>query len=244
MAQALVPLKDLVQAKSRLAGLLRPSERRALAQAMAEDVLNVLANHVNVAAITLVSDDPGAGLLAQKYGADCWSESSLGDGGLNSLIQSASERLLAAGNETLLVLHADLPLLTPEDISEVLHTQSELGGLIIGSDRHGRGTNLLAFDAASMPARFCFGADSCQAHAADARNAGVTVEILQRSGIGVDVDEAQDLKTIMECLPLCDQGHTAQLLCDTELGARLTLALATVPGDAIPVDDANRGMSH
>ena len=66
MAQALVPLKDLVQAKSRLAGLLRPSERRALAQAMAEDVLNVLANHVNVAGITLVSDDPGAGLPAVR----------------------------------------------------------------------------------------------------------------------------------------------------------------------------------
>ena len=39
MAQALLPLKDLVQAKTRLGGLLRPSERRALAQAMAEDVL-------------------------------------------------------------------------------------------------------------------------------------------------------------------------------------------------------------
>ena len=35
MTQALVPLKDLVEAKSRLSGLLRPSERRALAQAMA-----------------------------------------------------------------------------------------------------------------------------------------------------------------------------------------------------------------
>ena len=36
MTRALVPLKDLVEAKSRLSGLLRPSERRALAQAMAE----------------------------------------------------------------------------------------------------------------------------------------------------------------------------------------------------------------
>jgi 2-phospho-L-lactate guanylyltransferase len=244
MAQALVPLKDLVQAKSRLAGLLRPSERRALAQAMAEDVLNVLANHSNVAGITLMSDDPGAGLLAQKYGADCWSESSLGDGGLNALIQSASERLLAAGKETLLVLHADLPLLTPEDISEVLHRQSELDGLIIGCDRHGTGTNLLAFDAASMPLRFCFGADSCPAHAAGARSAGVPVEILQRSGIGVDVDEAQDLKIIMERLPLYYQGHTAQLLHDTGLGARLTLALATVLSDADPIGEVNRGMSN
>jgi len=60
MAQALVPLKDLVQAKSRLAGLLRPSERRALAQAMVEDVLSVLSRHKDIVRVTLVSDDPGA----------------------------------------------------------------------------------------------------------------------------------------------------------------------------------------
>ena len=39
MAQALVPLKDLVAAKSRLSGVLSPAERRSLAQAMVEDVL-------------------------------------------------------------------------------------------------------------------------------------------------------------------------------------------------------------
>lgn len=244
MVQALVPLKDLVQAKSRLAGLLRPSERRALAQAMAEDVLTVLASHSKIDGITLLSDDPGAGLLAQKYGADCWSEPSLGGGGLNELIQSASERLLAAGKETLLVLHADLPLLTPEDISEVLRRQSELAGLVIGCDRHSRGTNLLAFDAVSMPNRFCFGVDSCSAHAAGACSAGIPVEILQRFGIGVDVDEAQDLKIIMKRLPVYARGHTAQLLHKTELGGRLTLALATVLDDVITTNGANRGMSN
>ncbi len=168
MAQALVPLKDLVQAKSRLAGLLRPSERRALAQAMAEDVLTVLSGHSGIAQITLVSDDPGAGLLAQKYGARCWSEKSLGACGLNALIQNASERLLADSEQPLLVLHGDLPLLTAEDISAVLSRQRKLQGLIIGCDRHGRGTNLLAFNAAHMPC-FCFGPDSCAGHMASAQ---------------------------------------------------------------------------
>ena len=36
MTQVLLPLKDLVKAKSRLSGLLSPSERRALAQAKSE----------------------------------------------------------------------------------------------------------------------------------------------------------------------------------------------------------------
>jgi len=242
MAQALVPLKDLVQAKSRLAGLLRPSERRALAQAMAEDVLTVLSCHSDIAQITLVSDDPGAGLLAQKYGARCWSEESLVACGLNALIHNASERLLADGDEPLLVLHGDLPLLTVEDISAVLSSQRKLQGLIIGCDRRGRGTNLLAFDAAHMPS-FCFGPDSCAGHMASAHRAGIPVQILQRSGIGVDVDEAPDVKCIMEQLHLHVRSNTAKLLYNTELGARVTLALATLPNDVQVGEEMNRGIA-
>jgi len=242
MAQALVPLKDLVQAKSRLAGLLRPLERHALAQAMVEDVLSVLARHTDIEQITLVSDDPGAGLLAQKYGAQCWSESSLGARGLNSLVQSASERLLAGGEEPLLVLHGDLPLLTEADISAVLTNQRKLQGLIIGCDRHGRGTNLLAFNAACVP-HFCFGVDSCAGHKASAHSAGIPVQILQRLGISVDVDEAPDLKCLMERLHLNPAGDTAQLLYNTALGARVTLALATLPDDVNFSDDVNRGIA-
>jgi 2-phospho-L-lactate guanylyltransferase len=242
MAQALVPLKDLVQAKTRLAGLLRPAERRALAQAMAEDVLTVLSSHSSIAQITLVSDDPGAGLLAQRYGARCWSEQSLGGSGLNAIIKSASDRLLGNGEEPLLVLHADLPLLTVHDISAVLSSQRELQGLIIGCDRQGSGTNLLAFNAAHMP-RFCFGLDSCTGHVASARSAGIPVQILQRSGISVDVDVAPDLKCVMKKLHFYPRGHTAQLLHNTELGVRITLAMAPLPDDANFGDCVNTGMA-
>ena len=247
MAQALVPLKDLVLAKSRLAGVLTRVERRLLAQAMAEDVLAVLSCHKNITRITLVSDDPGASMLAQKYGADCWAESSLGCRGLNPLIQCASERLLNTGGEPLVVLHGDLPLLTGEDISLVVESQQALGGLIVGCDSKGVGTNLLAFNAASTP-RFCFGADSCAAHIAGAKNAGVAVQVLQRTGIGLDVDEAPDLQCIMEQLYVNTASNTAQLLYNTELGARVTLALTAMMGDtesggADLIDEVKRGIA-
>ncbi len=243
MAQALVPLKDLVQAKSRLAGLLRPSERRALAQAMVEDVLSVLALHSDITRITLLSDDPGAGLLAQKYGAQCWSEQSLGTQGLNALIQRASEQLLAHSEESLIVLHGDLPLLTGDDISAVLVSQRTLQGLIVGCDRVGSGTNLLAFDTACLP-RFCFGVDSCEGHKATAQSAGIPVQILQRLGVSVDVDDASDLQCVMAHLTLRPQGNTAQLLNNTALGARVTLALATLPGDKSVGNDVNKGKAN
>ncbi len=38
MAQALVPLKDLVQAKSRLTGLMSPAERRGIVQGMGRSI--------------------------------------------------------------------------------------------------------------------------------------------------------------------------------------------------------------
>ncbi|MCB1688387.1 MAG: 2-phospho-L-lactate guanylyltransferase [Halioglobus sp.] len=240
MAQALLPLKDLVQAKTRLSGLLRPSERRALAQAMAEDVLEVLAEHPAITQITLVSDDPGAELLAQKYGAACWSENSLACRGLNPLMQCASEQLLSRSEDPLLVLHCDLPLLTGDDISAVLASQRALDGLVIACDRQGRGTNLLAFAAGTVP-QFSFGADSCARHEASARSAGFPVAILQREGIAVDVDEPADLQCVMNRLAIKPHSHTAALLLNTELGARIALALATLAGSAHAVDDVNRG---
>ena len=58
MTWALLPLKDLVRAKTRLAGLLAPSERRALAQAMVEDVLGALTACSQLEGVLLVTDDP------------------------------------------------------------------------------------------------------------------------------------------------------------------------------------------
>lgn len=226
MTQALVPLKDLVEAKSRLSGLLSPSERRALAQAMAEDVLTVLCSHAQVSSITLVSDDPGAAMLAEKYAADCWPETLLGCRGLNPLVRRATERLLALRDEPLLVLHADLPMLEEADIDAAL-AKRENGGLVVGCDRESRGTNLMAFDAESVP-EFSFGTDSCARHLESARRSGIPVHLLQSAGIELDVDEAADLKLLLRRLSSCPGANTVSLLCDTSLGSRVNAALAEI----------------
>lgn len=231
MATALVPLKDLVQAKSRLAGLLRPSERRALAQAMVEDVLAVLAQHDRIEQIVLVSDDPGADLLATKYGTDCWTESALGCTGLNAVVGCASERILGDSEEPLLVLHGDLPLLGQADISAALDCQRDLGGLAIGCDQQGLGTNLLAFAAGSIP-QFCFGVDSCARHLASAHARQVPVRVLSRPGIALDVDEPADIAELLAAFEPGGSGKTYELLCGSDLGVRLRLALDTMARDS------------
>lgn len=235
MFTALLPLKDLVQAKSRLAGLLRPSERRALAQAMAEDVLEVLARHRGIGRVVIVSDDPGARLLARNYGACCWPERELGCRGLNAVLQCASERLYGEGARRLLVLHADLPLICQDDLSAVF--EAPQAALVLGPDRHGTGTNLLAAGAALAP-RFQFGAGSYARYLAQARRANVPVYTLHRPGIALDVDEPQDLAVLLDALDAHCGGATARLLHEGALGPRVRRALA---GTAL---SENRDFEH
>ena len=199
MAQALVPLKDLVAAKTRLSGLLCPSERRALAQAMVEDVLLTLASHPRLTRVTLVSDDPGAGLLAYKYGIESLDESLLEGRGLNPVLESACERIMPGGDEPLLVLHGDIPTLTHADIDAVLVKHAVRDTLVIGCDRHGVGTNLLAFTRLSKP-RFAFGQNSCAAHEQSALKLGITASIMHRAGFALDVDLPEDIARLLEVL--------------------------------------------
>lgn len=246
--RALLPLKDLVAAKTRLAGVLAPSERRALMQAMAEDVLAVLVAHPAVTAVTLVSDDPGAALLANSFGVAHCPEQALGCSGLNAVLAAACNRDRAASererassggerassdrkrvpSDRQLVLHADIPCLTAADIDAALAAQHAGGGLLVGPDRWGRGTNLLLFDA-GRPPRFAFGVDSCARHLAWAREAGVPARVLQRSGIARDVDQPADLQELLAGRGPAPGRATRAVLERPALAARLSLALADMP---------------
>ncbi len=186
---AILPLKDLVDAKTRLAGVLRPAERRALAQAMVEDVLSVVSDHPRLESLVLLSDDPSAAMLAERFGVRHRSERSFGVRGLNPLLEACRQSLADTGR--LLVLHGDIPLLSAADLDEVF-AASHAGTGVIGSDRHGSGTNLLSLPGNSG-APFCFGADSCQRHRDSLRRAGLEPVVLQRPGLGLDVDLPDDL---------------------------------------------------
>ena len=238
--RAILPLKDLVAAKSRLGGMLTPAERRSLMQAMVEDVLGVLAGHDQVESITVVSDDPGAAHLCVAYAADYLDERSLGCTGLNPVLEATVDALISASDGPLMILHGDLPLLEASDISAVITALATAGGVVIGCDRAGTGTNLLAFDATSRP-RLNFGADSCHAHQQAAAATFAPVQILRRPGVGLDVDEPQDILLLLDGLAdLQPDSKTAALLKDTSLGRRLALALQS--GSAI--DRENRKISH
>ena len=64
-----IPIKDLVNAKTRLSPALTSEERRNLFQAMAEDVLAAAAAATKLDGILVLTNDPDATKLAKRYGA-------------------------------------------------------------------------------------------------------------------------------------------------------------------------------
>ncbi|MCZ6830769.1 MAG: 2-phospho-L-lactate guanylyltransferase [Gammaproteobacteria bacterium] len=222
MVWALLPLKDLVKAKSRLAGILAPHERRALVQAMVEDVFAVLHGHQGLQGVLVVSDDPSAEMLAHKYSLQWVAEKQLGCRGLNGAVAAATDFLAARGAKEVLVLHGDIPLLQQQDVTALLalYEGSDVD-MVIGPDLAGTGTNAMLFPVRKRPT-FHYGDNSCQAHQRSGRALGHKVCLLRRIGIGLDVDTPADLLHLYEHLQAGELApNSAALLLDAAIGARL-----------------------
>ena len=193
-ARAILPLKDLRQAKSRLAGVLPARARRRLAAGMAEDALAALNGAAAVDTVLLVSDDPNAAALARKHGAAVLSEAQLGCRGLNPAMAAAVAHL--EGNGPILIMHGDLPLAKAGDIDAFLEDfRAQDADVLIAPDRAGDGSNLMVFRAGAAPA-FRYGPGSCAAHMESARQRGLRCALHHNPRLAFDVDTPEDLRLL------------------------------------------------
>ena len=187
---AIVPVKPLRRAKSRLSGVLSREDRVELSQQMLTHTLEVLAEIPSIERTLVVSRDSRALALARKLGARTVAER--GSPQLNRALVRATlvaRRYSVAG---VLVLPADLPLLTREDIERLIAKASNPPVVVIAPDRRGSGTNALL----SCPPgliEYAFGPQSFPSHLERARKAGVHLEICELPSLALDVDIPDDL---------------------------------------------------
>jgi 2-phospho-L-lactate guanylyltransferase len=83
---AVLPVKSLACAKRRLAPLLDGDERRRLARAMLEDVLEACAGAASLAGILVVTADDEAAAIAKEAGARVLPEAD--ERGTNDAVQA------------------------------------------------------------------------------------------------------------------------------------------------------------
>jgi 2-phospho-L-lactate guanylyltransferase len=188
----LVPVKNLANAKQRLAQVLEQSARTELAQAMLQDVLEALAECA-VDEVSLVTSDPFALQLSNHYRfAVITDDSNLSE---TSAIEMATRACESRGIQTTLVIPADIPLIEAADIRTIYESAPANGTVLVPSTDQ-RGTNaVLRRPAALFPLRF--GNDSFMPHLAAAIATRRSCVVLSLPRIALDIDTPEDLQQLM-----------------------------------------------
>jgi 2-phospho-L-lactate guanylyltransferase len=189
----LIPVKNLSQAKQRLASVLDQPSRTQLAQAMLHDVLSAVHEWKGRTAVALVTSDPFALELALGYEFEVISDPH--NPGETGAIEMATHICKERGVESTLVIPADIPLIKSWELEEIMkHAPPEGSVLVPAAD--GRGTNaVLRRPAALFPLRF--GNDSFKPHYAAAQAVNKPCVVLNLPGIAVDVDGPGDLQQLI-----------------------------------------------
>jgi 2-phospho-L-lactate guanylyltransferase len=192
---AVMPLKSLRQAKPRLAPVLTPDERVGLARAMAEDVLSAVASASGLAGIMVVARDPEAGDLARRYGARILPD--LANCGTTPAVEAAARHLASDGAAGMLVIPADLPLITAADVTAITAAHGAAPAVTLVRAMIDGGSNALASSPVDI-IPFWYGQDSFRLHREAARARGVEPWILTLSGFERDIDRPEDLRAFVD----------------------------------------------
>lgn len=185
---AIVPIRGLEGAKSRLGEVLDAEERRDLVLDLLTRAIRAALRAPHVAEVIVVTPDPEAAGMARRLGA----RSVLQAGrGLNEGLDLARDEAVRRGALAILVVPADLPEASPTTIEAVVAAAGAGPVVALVPDRAGTGTNALLL----APPRiipFAFGTDSRSAHGALAIAAGARlVEVA--SPLSLDLDTPDDL---------------------------------------------------
>jgi len=186
---AIVPVKPFLSSKSRLASVLSPRARAGLSREFLSHALEVLAQVPVVSHILVVSRDPAALALARGYRAHATAE--CGAPELNAALGGATQAAVAGGARAVLILPADLPFLSEEDVRQLVADAASDSLVVIAPDRREEGTNAL-FVRPPGVIKFGFGDHSFQHHLARAAQAGARVRICRLPGVALDVDVPGD----------------------------------------------------
>ena len=179
---ALVPVKSFRTAKLRLATVLDPPAREALARELASRVILAAAP----LSVLVVCDDPDVATWAEQRGARvAWTPGL----GLSAAVMAGVAQLAGEGVDLAVVAHSDLPF------AAGLATLGGAGMVTLVPDLRHDGTNV-AVVPTDAGFRFAYGAGSFERHRAEAGRLGLRCEIVHDRRLAVDIDLPEDLSLV------------------------------------------------
>jgi len=192
---AIVPVKPLRRGKSRLSGILTEDERTYLNYTMLANTLKTLAAVSEIECTLVISRDAGALALARDLKARTVKED--GSSNLNLALKRATIVAQFFSAESILILPADLPLITPTSIRSFIQSSGDPPVLAISPDRRMNGTNAMLTNPAGI-VEYSFGEGSFHKHVNQAHRYNIRVEVCNIPEIGLDLDTPEDLDYLHE----------------------------------------------
>jgi 2-phospho-L-lactate guanylyltransferase len=195
MRALLLPVKDLKNAKKRLADVLTPEERFGLAEAMLADTVRTIQRVRNAERVFVITNYQPVRDIAEENGWYILRE----DRQISEshAVDFASRVCEERGVTRLLRVPLDVPLAQAGDIDELLATECGAPGLVIVPSRDGTGTNaILRTPPTLFPSHF--GEGSLAKHFSEAKQAGARVFIRRNPRLEMDVDDESDLRALLE----------------------------------------------
>jgi 2-phospho-L-lactate guanylyltransferase len=193
MRALLLPIKDLRQAKQRLAPFLNPEERFGLVQAMLADTIRAVRGVQRAEKIFVVTNYVLAMQAAKENGWELLREDQQISESVS--VDAASKHCAECGVTALLRLPLDVPLVQSNDIDELLSVQYAAPGVVIVPSRDGTGTNaILRTPPVLFPSHF--GTGSFAKHCDEAERAGAQIVVRRNARLEMDVDDEADLRAL------------------------------------------------
>jgi 2-phospho-L-lactate guanylyltransferase len=190
---AIVPVKPLRRGKSRLSEILSEDERSRLNHFLFTHTIDVLLQVESVSEILVVSRDSDVLTAAREKGVRTVTEN--GTPELNNALRRASLFSNVFSNEGVLIVPADLPMLTAGDVTDFIAQRTEPPVMVISPDRRRLGTNMLLIDPADLIS-FSFGIDSFERHCELARQKSAEVVVYENPRISLDLDVPEDYEIL------------------------------------------------
>ena len=187
---ALVPLKRLDYAKTRLASVLDPPTRIRVMRALLDHTLEQVKAAPSIGSVTLVSSAVEAAGIAAEHGVAHFDDRALP---WNDALAAAIAE--AVTSDAVAIVSADVPLLTVADVEQFIAAMTQKGAVIARATD--AGTNAVAMQpAGAMPTTFGVKGSAAR-HAALAEESGLTPTIVDIHGLAHDLDTAADLEEVL-----------------------------------------------
>ena len=189
----LVPVQPLGKGKSRLSAVLSVEERAELSRRILVRELGVIQDAQIAERTLVVSRDPLVLAEAEQMGVTALREQRPG---LNHALRQARRAAVTGFAQAVLVLPADLPLLTAADLQRMA-AQAVAGAPVTIAPSHDGGTNALLLSPPDI-IDFAFGVESFARHLELARQAGVAPQIVHSPTLALDIDWPMDLARLKQ----------------------------------------------